>query len=412
MAFISLLDDRARPKGSRDPLGFEMVWTHFGRRIVGNLTTITSSWRIFSVGLLGFHWCNQLCRDAHPVDKQRLLQEHFIRYEQLAAYLRSSAGDHEIMGITRVRKRLGESRKTIDIGADQQSLILSDQVSYGIWGLYSTALRETGLVRGDFRELTDRGLEIVRLIEEGLTRKGEGQGIGWYWSFLRGERKAVAVADLDSEGKRFTKAISAMKVMDALIAALLRGSGEHHSQLALYETCRALPKVVLEQSELGALITAIGQQTDSPELRQALDDVRQIERLLVTANVLFNYLRRKDGEPLTRLAEAIDRVYRFDHLPVGPELADVPYGADLEVLRARLRGKDTLGALRCLLEMNKKIMLGRGGAAWVEESADGSLRVRVKAEIAHLPPMEVLQSQWDYDYFLRSFARIAAMERR
>lgn len=156
MAFISLLDDRARPKGSRDPLGFEMVWTHFGRRIVGNLTTITSSWRIFSVGLLGFHWCNQLCRDAHPLDKQRLLQEHFIRYEQLAAYLRSSAGDHEIMGITRVRKRLGESRKTIDIGTDQQSLILSDQVSYGIWGLYSTALRETGLVQCDIRELTDR----------------------------------------------------------------------------------------------------------------------------------------------------------------------------------------------------------------------------------------------------------------
>lgn len=156
MAFLSLLDDRARPKGSRDPLGFEMVWTHFGRRIVGNLTTITSSWRIFSVGLLGFYWCNQLCRDAHPVDKQRVLQEHFIRYEHLAAYLRSSAGDHKIMGITWVRKRLGESRKTIDIGADQQSLILSDQVSYGIWGLYSTALRETGLVQCDIRELTDR----------------------------------------------------------------------------------------------------------------------------------------------------------------------------------------------------------------------------------------------------------------
>lgn len=412
MAFLSLLDDRARPKGSRDPLGFEMVWTHFGRRVVGNLTTITSSWRIFAVGLLGFHWCNQLCRDAHPVDRQRVLQEHFIRYEQLAAYLRSSAGDHEIMGITRVRKRLGESRKTIDIGTDQQSLILSDQVSYGIWGLYSTALHETGLVRGDLRELTDRGLEIVRLIEEGLTRKGEGLGIDWYWRFLRGERKAVTLADLDHEGKRFVRAISATKVMDALITALLRGSGEHRCQLALYEACRALPKAILEQGELGSLIEAIRQYTDFPELRQVLEDVSQIERLLVTANVLFNYLRRKDGEPLTVLADAIDRVYRFDHLPLGPELTNVPYCVDLEVLRSRLRSGDTLGALRCLLDMNKKIMVGRGGAAWVEEAGDGRLRVRVKAETAHLPPTEALHSQWDYDYFLRSFARIAAMERR
>lgn len=412
MAFLSLLDDRARPKGSRDPLGFEMVWTHFGRRLVGNLTTVTTSWRIFSVGLLGFHWCNQLCRDVNPFDRQQILQQHFLRYEQLAAYLRSSAGDHEVMGISRVRKRLGEGKKTISIGIDQQSLILSDQVSYGIWGLYSTALRETGLVRGDLRELTETGLEIVRLIEAGLARKGEGLGVNWYWSFLRGQRKAVAIADLEQENKRFVPAIRSAKVRDALIAALLRGSGEHQRQLALYETCRALDLSVLKEAGLGTLVANLGQQTESEALRQALENISQIERLLVTANILFNYLRRQDGLPLDAMAAAIDRVYRFDFLPVGPELAGVPYGQDLETLRAHLRSGDTLASLRCLLAINKKIMAGRGGAAWVEENAEGKLRVRVKAETAHLPPLEELQSRWDYDYFLRSYARIAAEERR
>lgn len=412
MAFLSLLDERARPKGSRDPLGFEMVWTHFGRQIVGNLTTITSSWRIFSVGLLGFHWCNQLCRDVHPVDKQQVLQEHFLRYEQLAAYLRSSAGDHEIMGITRVRKRLGEGRKTITIGIDQESLILSDQVSYGIWGLYSTALRETGLVRGDCRELTERGLELVRLIEDGLTHNGNGLGSRWFSSFMRGERKAVAVADLEQWGQHFVDAIAAPKVKGALIAALLRGSGNHSCQLALHDTCRALPKEVLEQGKLGPLISAIGGKTDSAELRQKLADISQTERLLVTANTLFDYLRLKDGESLQALALTINSAYQFDYLPSGPELTKVPYGTDLDTLRARLRGGDTLGALRCLLDMNKKIMTGRGGAAWVEEAGDGRLRVRVKAERAHLPTPEELQSRWNYDYFLRSFARIAAKEQR
>ena len=412
MAFLSLLDDRARPKGSRDPLGFEMVWTHFGRRVVGNLTTITSSWKIFAVGLLGFHWCNQLCRNVNPVDRQQILQQHFLRYEQLAAYLRSSAGDHEIMGITRVRKRLGEGRKTISIGIDQQSLILSDQVSYGIWGLYSTALRETGLVRGDLRELTETGLAIVRLIEGGVTRKGEGLGIDWYWAFLRGQRKAVAISGLERENKRFVRAIRAVRVRDALVAALLRGSGEHRCQLALYDTCRALDLAVLENAGLGTLVATLGQQSESQELRQALENISQIERLLVTANVLFNYLRRQDGEPLAAMADAIDRIYRFDFLPAGPKLAGVPYGADLETLRARLRSGDTLAALRGLLEMNNKIMAERGGAAWVEESANGKLRVRVKAETAHLPLIEELQTRWDYDYFLRSYAAIAAQERR
>lgn len=414
MPFLSLLDERARPKGSRDPLGFEMVWTHFGRQVVGNLTTITSSWRIFSVGLLGFHWCNQLCRDAHPVDKQQVLQEHFLRYEQLAAYLRSSAGDHEIMGITRVRKRLGEGNKKITIGTDQESLILSDQVSYGIWGLYSTALRETGLVRGDFRELTERGLEIVRLIEDGLTQNEDGLGSQWFSSFMRGERKAVAVADLEQWGQHFVNAIAAPKVKGALIATLLRGSGNHPCQLALYDTCRTLRKEVLEQGKLGPLVSAIRGQTDSTELRQKLDDISQAERLLVTANTLFDYLRLKDGESLKALARTISSAYQFDYLPAGPELTKVPYGTDLDTLRARLRGGDTLGALRCLLDMNKKIMAGRGGAAWVEDAGNGRLRVRFKAEKGGLPEKgeEELQSRWDYDYFLRSFARIAAKEQR
>ena len=64
MPFLSLLDDRAKPKGSRDPLGFELVWTHFGRKVVGNLTTITSSVENFTVALLGFYWVHQIHGNA------------------------------------------------------------------------------------------------------------------------------------------------------------------------------------------------------------------------------------------------------------------------------------------------------------------------------------------------------------
>lgn len=405
MAFLSLLDDRARPKGSRDPLGFELVWTYFGRKVVGNLTTITSSWRIFSVGLLGFHWSNQLCRDVHPREKQAKLQQHFIRYEQLAAYLRSSAGDDEIMGINRVRKRLGDQSKTIRIGFTPQDLILSDQISYGIWGLYSTALRESGLVSGEFREITPRGLAIVELIEPALERD-------WYWSFMRSDR-SIAKADLPEEGKRFVKAVASPKVKRALIANLLRGPDAHRLQQPLYETVQTIPKDILAREDLGTagFIAEVKSRTSSAELQQALDDISKVERLLVTANTLFDYCRRKDGERLETVAATVAKHYDFAFLPEGPELNASPYGADLGVLRSQLRQGLIAPALRSLLALNKKIMDGRGGAAWVEESGDGTLRVRMNAETAQLPEQDKLQSRWDYDYFLRSFARIAAMER-
>lgn len=90
MPFLSLLDDRAKTKGSRDPLGFELVWTQLGRKVVGNLTTITDSVESFIVALLGFYWVHQLNDNADKDNREKLIRDTFLRYEQLAAYPMSS----------------------------------------------------------------------------------------------------------------------------------------------------------------------------------------------------------------------------------------------------------------------------------------------------------------------------------
>lgn len=398
--FLSLLDERARPKGSRDPLGFEVVWTHFGRRLVGNLTTVTSSWRTFAVGLLGFHWCNQLCRGAPPTERQRLVQEYFIRYEQLTAYLRARAGDEDILGITRVRKRLDETPGSLTIGTGQRSQLLSNQLSYGIWGLYSSALRATGLADGSCRELTARGRELAEIMERALKRD-------WYWPFLRGERTMLTVSSIDHKYLNFQRSVFAPHVEKTLIEALLRGAIGHDCQQALYEACRTLPPEVLRNADMDTLLEAIREQTDSPRLRQRIDETCELERLLVVANHLFAYMRVKNGVLLTELADIIRQDCRFDWLPAGPDLRGVPNAEYLTRLRDRLRANDIHNALLELLAMNATVMRHRGGAPWVEKNEDGTLNVRVKAETAYLPPVEQLQTEWHYDYFLAAYQRIA-----
>ncbi len=81
MPFLSLLDDRAKPKGSRDPLGFELFWSFFGRRLIGNLTTITSSMDNFAVALLGFYWANELVDEKDDTRRNKKLREVFLHYE-------------------------------------------------------------------------------------------------------------------------------------------------------------------------------------------------------------------------------------------------------------------------------------------------------------------------------------------
>lgn len=72
LTVLSLLDDRLRPKGSRDPLAIESIWSAVGRKLVGNLTTVTSRAEHFMVALLA-------CRHAHE-GKSRSLDEVQARY--------------------------------------------------------------------------------------------------------------------------------------------------------------------------------------------------------------------------------------------------------------------------------------------------------------------------------------------
>ncbi len=64
-------------------MGYEVVWTRYGRKVVSNLMTITGSIEEFLTALLGFH----LSWTKDPEEQKN----RFIRYEQLAGYLREYA---------------------------------------------------------------------------------------------------------------------------------------------------------------------------------------------------------------------------------------------------------------------------------------------------------------------------------
>ena len=104
VAFLTDLDERARVKGSRDPLGAQAIWTHFGHYVVGNLTTVTSLLRDFTTLLLGCYFAERVAREKGPGSEL----ETFLNWEQLAAYSRALCNnDYEFCGTERVRKPSG-----------------------------------------------------------------------------------------------------------------------------------------------------------------------------------------------------------------------------------------------------------------------------------------------------------------
>lgn len=400
MAFLSLQDDRAKPKGSRDPLGFELVWTHYGRQVIGNLTTVTSSLNNFAVALLGFKWANELCANLPDGERQTEIRETFLRFEQLTGYLRFLAKDTRLMGITRVAKRMQDPSIAISLGMRANQTILSDQASYGMWGLYSSAMRDTGLVAGEARTLTPLGQQIAVQVESRLDKPA-------LLELLRKTGKLKLVA-LEVHAKPFLKAIQKKSIQVSLVESLMGGNERNLVQQALWQLTRNMRLSGELKIDVADFIDKIGSKTNNAELKSRLLEIEHIERLLVATNNLFHYCRRKDGAHLSDIVSALNaKQYNYSHISTSQSLTKLPHAHLLEKIRANLLAGDNQEALIAIFELNKQVMEQRGGAPWVELEPNQCLRVRMPNETSELLAQEQLQRAWDYEYFFTSYLSIA-----
>ena len=402
MAFLSLLDDRAKPKGSRDPLGFELVWTRFGRTIVGNLTTITSSLENFSTALLGFYWANKLNQHLDDKVRHKAIRETFLRFEQVAAYLRYVEKSQDIMGITRVKDRMLDESFQLSLGLSQKQMILSDQASYGLWGFYSTAMRDSGLIIGNDRLPTQDG---ERIAEELIKELGDISDD--FFILIQGDRKLDRTL-LDNWAKTFMKSINCDSVNKKLLLHLMGGSQTAHLQQELWGLTKNIFKDKLNQpANVPSYIEALFSKTPSDELNRALVKIQTIERVLVTINNIFHYCRRKDGVLFSDILNTLKDRYNYNYLPDELPIDNFPWKTEINGILMALKGNDNKVAVELMLALNKKVMTLRNGAPWIELESNKTLRVKMKSEKAELKSQEILESKWDYDYFLESFLTIS-----
>jgi hypothetical protein len=155
--FLTDIDPQVAVKGSRDPLGVQTVWARLGRHVVGNLTTVSTSVRDFTTLILGYYFAERVANES-PSDGDLAV---FLRWEQLAAYARGGAnGDWDFRGVERAKKNWNAQGR-LRLGADSASQILSNQKTYGLWGLYTVPARSSGLVEGEPSRLTMAARNLV-----------------------------------------------------------------------------------------------------------------------------------------------------------------------------------------------------------------------------------------------------------
>ena len=416
--FFTLEDDRARIKGSRDPLGLLPVWSPFGRTVVSNLTTVSNSVRGFTVLLLARYFGARIIKSGKASEEDALPM--FLRFEQIAAYVREHANGEggAVRGIERVRKNLRDRGGRMPIGDNKDSLILSDQKTYGLWGLFSVASRVSDLIPAGAVGVTDRVREFI-----------EAQ----YFPLLR--RHEATLSKLMKDGGRF-----GIRKSDALFAALARALpaelaktectfyGKYLRDGSAVTTAsqaspgvQALAATLLEELEL--LDDSIGREAiltmrdaslkqGNKELAQRLRKIADVEAFIAPAEAMFQHLMARGGYTVDEVAQTFGeqwgaRVPNLDPRRWGiisrkvEETADPGLVPIMNQTHVALRSGDYPSAVRALVAWNGHVMGLRNGAPWMVLSKD-KLDVKYREEERRLPTADDLPTLWRNTYFLDS----------
>ena len=427
--FLSDIDSRAAVKGSRDPLGQVSIWTRFGRHVVGNLSTVSTSVRDFTVLLIGLWLIERALEDdgaQHEVDI-------FLRWEQLAGYARALHAGGSFRGVEKVRANLQAGGRQW-LSADRGYQILGNQKIYGIWGLYTVPATSSALASGSPLVLRPAARAFVESNYVSAFAKAGFRDANAIRRLVAAPKSALLP---DSKDEKLVAAVGRILRPDRLSSAerafydtyLVRGgpdddTGGLQQQLAeLLEPTLSVPAYELTPRSVARLAAQAGQRSTADALGWRLERIRACEAVMAPAYRLFLFLLARDGKPLTAVAdevratwgEGLPSIDTTDFRALLPELrqsvGDEAACARWVEIADTLAAGDYATAIRALVTHNAFTMKQRGaGAPWVDVERD-RLRVRFRDDLAALPGRKELPSLWRFPYFLDSLRAVTRQVR-
>jgi len=342
MYFLTKHDPNYLIKGSRDPLGFQVIWQNAGRDIIPHLSTVSNTVRDFQILCIAYALKHQL---AIPNEE---FEGYFMRIEQILGYTRYFfCDDSSFNGVDRVRKRADKARFDISSRPDDQ--LMSSQKSYGIWGKY-------------IRPFQDSDLPNDQAFMEVYSAKIKENAAFWHLA------KDVKAAGADSRYTMTKQKLQACKgVLEkpgatekALFERRLLNDNYHGQLLELVRKNNGFEG----WPPLYALIDALNGGTTDDHFRASLEHIRNTEKVLCPLDRIFRYLQRRSFWTLKAI-ENDEYIQRWRTRP------------DIRLLKdpckdlALLFELPNLQLVEGLVKRNTEVTTLRGSSPWMQFSSDG-----------------------------------------
>jgi hypothetical protein len=434
--FFTDVDPEVALKDSRDPLGFQPIWSHFGRKLVGNLTTVTTSVRGFTTLMLGHHLASHLAESGGVPAAEYI--EPFLRFEQIAAYSRvawaEETGDAvgTIRGIRRVEARFKNGHGRVRIAADRDGQILSNQKTYGLWGLYSVAATNSGLLQPSRLGVTSRA---TTFLEKNVLPALDQRRWGGIDALLRmvasrecffepaGKDKALGRVLANLHSPEFGPADREFYSAHLVDGTYCHPDGRQKrlwNRIERYNGPRKW-RAPFDMVELAAISSECQASNDNLDhvLAEWLGKIRTLEHVLVPAEQVFDFALGQRGQPVTVVTAELSRRWHgaFHHLDPSRFLDVMPAVNDatgetetsslLRAIGSCLREGRFEEGLRLVVQHNEYVMQRRSGGAWVAIKND-RIEVRYSDQTGEPVAAAELPDAWRNTYFLNALKSVGA----
>jgi hypothetical protein len=380
--YFTKVDPDYSIKGSRDPLGFQVLWQRQARRLLPYLSTVCGSIRDFQIMCLAYHMYGR------EPDKNFI--RFFIRFEQLMGYTRLEVENTGFNGIDRVRKNRHE-RSRISVSNHQKDEIMSNQRAYGIWGKYNRPFTEIGLLK-------DERFETV------YTQKME-QLPG------KAEVKRILQQVADKEHAVFDKGVTDLlqPLLERTSAEvdfftdkilLVRNATPYQNQLYRYLHDRDMPDQLNLYTFLDDFMESAHGSTEG--LIPLIQEIKATEKVLAPLNRIFRFLQ---GKPFWTKEEIESSDFISQCRPVTRHVFDTvsEENKDKNGLEVVLRS-DNWSLVRQLVSRNTDVSGWRGGAPWMSIK-DDLLEVHHQDGTFHDPDFDPDKDVDNY-YFINTYLHL------
>ncbi len=431
--FFTDVDPEIALKDSRDPLGSQPIWGFFGRQLIGNLTTVTTSVRGFTTLILGHYLASDLVRSGRVA--ANLYVDPFLRLEQLVAYSRiawaKETGDDiaTIRGIRRAQARLVNGGGCARVSADQDGQILASQKTYGLWGLYSVASVSSGFLLPSRVGVSP---DTQRFVEQQMLPAFERRGAK-FDSLLklleaaetnfepRLKQSAIGRALAEIHRPTFVAEERAFYLPRLVEGTICKSDG---AQAALWQLLKVHNdahngwKEEFGMKEVETLLAHKAISTGAAEdtVIEWLGRIRVLEQVLAPAQQLFGYILQQRNQLVTAISKELQgqwgRGLRYIDVDgiieartfidaAAREQGTAGTSTRLVELARALRDGDFEACIALVLTQNQTVMARRGGAPWAE-IRNGRIEVIYAGESDVLMERSSAPLAWTNTYFLNA----------